>query len=705
MGVAGATGLDRRHIDAIEDGGTSPGDRRFRPDVEGLRAVAVVLVVLYHAHIPRVTGGYVGVDVFFVISGFVITGLLLREQDRAGQASLFDFYARRVRRILPAATLVILITVGASYLLLGYVSGNSIANDGRWAAAFLSNFHFANTGTNYLSSAVPPSPLQNYWSLSVEEQFYIVFPSVFLLATVKRITRRIQLGVVLVVVIIASYGLSVAQTASNPTVAYFSPLTRAWELALGGLVAVGYPALRNVNRSVAVVSGWVGIAGIALAAFLFNGSTDYPGSVVAIPVVGTALVIASGSAIPRFGPESVLRRSPFQWIGRRSYSLYLWHWPILIIAAEYLGKSSLSTIQNLLLVAAAVLLSMVTFAFVEQPIRHLRSPPVPTVIAGISLVVATVLVLSLVIVSQSFVRHQYRVVPASSDAVVLRNVASSTRITRVPSSIEPSLSNAVNDYGGYHEPGRCQANFASTSLPICVMGDPRGQRLMVLYGDSHALMWFTPLKRIAAVAHWRLVVLGKPACPAGLVAVASTQFGEPGPLYSACIKWHRWVVGEINKLDPQVVIVSQEDEYATPRTDQSPAKSFTPPAWKHGLDALFYSISKPGREIDVLGNIPMLSQSGPACLADHANYPLDCSTSRRASTLPLNATEKAAATDWRDRYIDPTKWFCSTRCTAIIGNYDVYLDRWHVTNTYATYLEKSLRDSLDLGAVQTQLKQ
>ena len=181
--LSSGSALADRQIGADEEAGTSPGDRRFRPDVEGLRAVAVVLVVLYHAQVPGLSGGYVGVDVFFVISGFVITGVLLRERDETGGSSLLNFYARRLRRILPAATLVILATVAASYLLLGYVSGDSVANDGRWAAVFLSNLHFAKAGTNYLTSMLPPSPLQNYWSLSVEEQFYIVFPTLFLLAT------------------------------------------------------------------------------------------------------------------------------------------------------------------------------------------------------------------------------------------------------------------------------------------------------------------------------------------------------------------------------------------------------------------------------------------------------------------------------------------------------------------------------------------
>ncbi|MGP0108670.1 MAG: acyltransferase family protein, partial [Acidimicrobiales bacterium] len=183
--------VDERLLASGDEAGTAPGDRKFRPDVEGLRAVAVGLVVLYHAGVPRLTGGYVGVDVFFVISGFVITGLLLRERSGTGRTSILGFYARRVRRILPAATLVIVATVAAAYVVLGVVSGNFVADDGRWAAVFLANFHFEAVGTNYLSASLPPSPLQNFWTLSVEEQFYVVFPTLFLL--VARVKGRFSL--------------------------------------------------------------------------------------------------------------------------------------------------------------------------------------------------------------------------------------------------------------------------------------------------------------------------------------------------------------------------------------------------------------------------------------------------------------------------------------------------------------------------------
>ena len=325
-----------------DEAGTPPGDRRFRPDVQGLRAVAVVLVVLFHANIPGLRGGYVGVDVFFVISGFVITGFLLRERARVGSTSLLHFYTRRIRRILPAASLVIIASVIAAYAFLGSVSGNQNAIDARWASVFLINVHFAATGTNYLASQAPPSVLQNYWSLAVEEQFYLLYPAIFLVVVgiSLRSSLRRRIGLVLGVAIVVSFVWSILQTSNNPTAAFFSPLPRVWELALGGLVAVSTVQLRRLPAAVASALSWLGLGAILLASVVFSAATPYPGWRVALPVCGAALVIAGGTVNPTHGVERLLAQRPFQWIGLISFSLYLWHWPVLEIATQRRGVAT-----------------------------------------------------------------------------------------------------------------------------------------------------------------------------------------------------------------------------------------------------------------------------------------------------------------------------------------------------------------------------
>ncbi len=358
----------------VDDAATAPADRRFRPDVQGLRAVAVVLVVLFHAHVPGFGGGYVGVDVFFVISGFVITGVLLRERSSTGSTSILSFYGRRARRILPAATLVIITTVVVSYPLLGPVSGDQTATDSLWASVFLINLHFAATGTNYLASQLPPSLLQNFWSLAVEEQFYLVYPAtIVVVASISwRLSLRRRLGIVLGVAALGSLLVSITQTSTNPTTAYFSPLPRVWELSLGGIVALSTEYLRRWPAPISSVLSWLGLASILGAGAFYSASTAYPGWAVALPVFGAALIIAGGTAVPERGAERLLRMRPFQWIGLISYSLYLWHWPVLTLVAERRGTGNLPVSESLLWLVVSLGLSIATYRLVENPIR--RSP-------------------------------------------------------------------------------------------------------------------------------------------------------------------------------------------------------------------------------------------------------------------------------------------------------------------------------------------
>jgi peptidoglycan/LPS O-acetylase OafA/YrhL len=691
-----------RLLPSGDEAGTAPDDRRFRPDVEGLRAVAVLLVVLYHAGLPRLTGGYVGVDVFFVISGFVITGLLLRERRGTDRTSIIDFYARRVRRILPAATLVIGVTVLATYVVLGVLSGDAAANDGRWAAAFLANFHFASVGTDYLTAKLPPSPLQNYWSLSVEEQFYVVYPTLFLVvASVRsRLDLRARLAVLLGVIIVASYWLSIVQTSHSASAAFFSPFTRAWELALGALVAIGTSWLRKVPGTVAAVLTWAGVAAVVYAAFAFNSRTPYPGSLVAVPVIGAALIIAGGAAVPRRGAEALLGSRPAQWVGRRSYSLYLWHWPILILAAERLGKEQLSFCDNAPYLAVAVLASIASYRFVEQPVRHATAPPKVTVAAGIAVVVATLLVLTTILAVESDGTATTRIVPAADQATVVHAVATAPRITTIPHDLLPTLASTQRDFAGLNKPAfACLEQTVGGAIPskICSFGDPGGRHLMILYGDSHALMWLPAIDQIALRAHWRLVVLASYYCPAELVTVANPPSqGAPGTPNTNCDHFHSWAVRHINAMRPDMVVVSQLSLYEVPKSAGSPSGLISGQVWEGGLVDLMRSLRiAPAQEV-YIGDVPTLPTDPPTCLSAHPADVQACSAPVGTTGNGFMEMERHAVEQLGARYIDPTHWFCSSVCTAIVDHYGVYRDQVHITGTYALYLEAVLAAAIGL---------
>jgi peptidoglycan/LPS O-acetylase OafA/YrhL len=685
-----------------EEAGTAPDDRPFRPDVEGLRAVAVLLVVLYHAGVPRLTGGYVGVDVFFVISGFVITGLLLRERQATDETSIVAFYARRMRRILPAATLVIAAAVVGTFIVLGTLAGVGAANDGRWAAAFLANFHFESVGTSYLSARLPPSPLQNYWSLSVEEQFYVVYPTLFLvIASIRsRLDIRARLAMVLIGIIALSYWLSVAQTAAHPTAAYFSPFTRAWELALGGLVAVGTPWIRRLPPGVAGPLTWFGLAAVVYSAFAFNSHTVYPGALVEVPVVGTALIIAGGVLVPRWGAESLLGPRPVQWLGRRSYSLYLWHWPILVLAAERLGRSQLTARQNLPYLVVALLASMATYSLIEDPIRHRRWPARQTVVAGVGLVVTTIVLLTVVIHLEAGGSPESRVVPAADQGTVVHAVASATRITSVPSDLSPSLAGTRRDFAGLNNPEFSCVKSALQGTDwsrSCTLGDAGGKHLLVVYGDSHALMWLPAFQRIAVEAHWRLEVLVSYYCPAELVTVGEpASLGASGEPNTQCTRFHTWAVDRIHAERPDLVVISQSTLYSPPTTAGQPGGLFSASAWGEGLHSLLRELRTPPGRVVFLGDIPALPSDPPTCLSEHLHDVQACSAPVAVTRSGFTTLERGVVTGAGSRYVDPTPWFCSDVCTPIVDHYGVYRDQLHMTGTYALYLEKVLGAALGL---------
>jgi peptidoglycan/LPS O-acetylase OafA/YrhL len=362
----------------------------FRPDIQALRALAVLLVVLYHADIPGIHGGFFGVDVFFVVSGFVITNVLLRERASRGSTSIPGFYARRIRRILPAATVVLIATIFATYHWLSFITGASVAEDAKYVTVFIGNFHFASIGTQYFAAKQPPSTLQQFWSLAVEEQFYLVWPVLFLLLTLPRqlfspVTR-------LITALLSVIGLSLAwciiETNQNADWAFFSPLTRAWELALGALLAVLGPHLRGRAPRTGLVLASVGTVTVLLCTWFYSSTTLWPGTAVIAPVVATGAVIAGGSLR---GPDyfgGFVRFAPIQWMGNISYSLYLVHWPIIAIATQY-AVAPIPLRSEIELVAISIALAAILYYAIENPVRKskwLASRRLVTFVFGAALI-------------------------------------------------------------------------------------------------------------------------------------------------------------------------------------------------------------------------------------------------------------------------------------------------------------------------------
>jgi len=670
-------------------------NRKFRPDIEGLRAVAVIMVMLDHAGLAILNGGYIGVDVFFVLSGFLITGLLLKEVRDSGTISLGTFYARRARRLLPAATLVLLVTVVGSYQVFGENRANRIAEDAQWSALFASNFRFIQQGTDYLGAQQPPSPLQHYWSLAVEEQFYVVWPLVImaLAAVAKGLSMRLKLGVALGLLIAGSFAYSIHLTRIDATTAYFSPFPRASELAMGALLAVAVPLLSRIPRAAGVVMSWSGVAIIVATGFLYDPTTTFPGAAIALPVMGAVLAVAGGTVAPEGGAETILKRAPLQWVGKLSYSLYLWHWPVILLAAGYAGRE-LSVTENLMLYIPAIALSGLTYVIVEEPIRGAKAlvkrPSFVSVGLGVGLVA-----MSLGTASAMMNAHQLegeRIdsdlhIEAPSTEGVLRAVAQGASQGEWPEQ-PPRIENEA-----YSE--ECDVTRRDTTSSLCEFGNTESDRTVVIYGDSHAAMWIPALDRIGERNDWKVIQLTKPGC---IVPDFPNYSNSLGREYTECSEFRDWAVEQIERIQPDVLILTSAGKGILRSDDGEPTSEGLPEVWETGLDSMLERLTPLAGRVVLLGDMAYPSGPGIDCLSEHPDDVSACNTPYEDAVLvEHNAMERRVAEAHGVEYVDIIPWFCTdTTCPAVIGGITTHRDAMHINENYVVFLSSALAESTGL---------
>jgi peptidoglycan/LPS O-acetylase OafA/YrhL len=666
----------------------------FRPDIQGLRAIAVGLVVLNHAHVHAFTGGFVGVDVFFVISGFLITGLLLVDAGENGRVSFMTFYTRRALRILPAATVVTVTTALVSVYVLNFVRAREVLTDSIWATLFAANVHFGRDGTDYFASGQPLSPLQHYWSLAVEEQFYVVWPAILALVlfgvrglparrrgeSPRRRHRSLLRGrVVLVLVAVGAWSLyaSVQQTATDPTGAYFSTFTRAWELVAGALLATLLPAIHKLPSSLRTLLSWAGLAGVAIAALTFDPATPFPGSAALLPVLSACAIIAGGVGAPRHGASMLLATRPLRLLGDISFSLYLWHWPVLILGAEYAGHT-LTTWQNLGLAAVAVALSVASYSWIENPFRHTRRLWGSRPYSGMMLypiAITSVLLVSLLAQPASplvFKKSPNDRPRPGGDAVaaVKASVLDARRGAAIPAILSPSIDKVKSDFVGY---GDC-SGYKKTSSKICQFGDPKGGKRMVVFGDSHSAMWIPALTANAKESQWQFMPVVKEACS------YTDYIGIPER--NQCTDWYPWAKETIKRLHPDLIVMSV----------------YVLPGWERGVQQVVMDLKALGTRVLLLSDAPGVNIASVECLLAKDATQETCLWNERPVYQKANKTAQTIAERANIEFVNISPWFCYQQsCPSVIDATVPYADVGHITGTYARYLAPDLNSHLKLN--------
>lgn len=657
----------------------------WRTDVQGLRAVAVVGVLVFHAGAPWLTGGFAGVDVFFVVSGFLITRNLLRERATTGTIRLGRFFLGRLVRLAPAATATVLATVAAVFLVLPPLDRVSARPDALFALLGLENLHLARTGTDYLAEHAA-SPFQQFWSLGVEEQFYVGWAVVLVvLSALPRLRSRL-LAVTFALGVLG-FGVMLAQGALSGPWAFFGSHTRAWEFLAGALVAM-HSAARTSSPRRRGAAAWhalaqrtaapIGLVLIGAAFVLFDAATPYPGPATLVPVLGAALLVAPG--VPGDRTRSLLGARPLRWIGDRSYSLYLWHWPAFLLPTLALGRP-LEPLEVLLACTATVLVGWVSHAVFErgvtQWVRRARRRPLVLIGAVTAVAVVTVPLTALPPL------HAGAPAVAPDARAVLAGPLSPPS---VPSNLSPSIADVSASLPVPYRDG-CHADTAATVPEACAYGSSGAEGTVILFGDSHAAQWATPVIAAAEQRGMRVVTMTKSACPVADVRVRSAELGRE---YDECDAWRSSALARIAELAPDVVLVSAAGAgYESLRTDPAPFAE----VWRRGLERTLTRITAP---TVVLHDTPRWSVTPNRCLSASVEDVSVCSEPTAALVRPdIVDAERAAARVTDSVTVDPVPWICDAQCAPVLWNVLAYRDVNHITDVLARTLTPRMVAVLD----------
>lgn len=655
--------------------GTAPR-RPFRADIQGLRAFAVLAVLADHLF-GWPNGGFIGVDVFFVISGFLITGLLLREQERSGSISFARFYERRIKRILPASLVTLAVTVVAAWTLLPRSRAAATTVDGVWSALFAGNWRFAANGTDYFQEGGLPSPLQHFWSLGVEEQFYFVWPWLLLVLFVAgtrlwggRVTARKIAAVAMTVIVALSLIWAVYETSTDAGWAYFSTFSRAWELGVGALLAIATPALVNLPARLRPYLAWCGLAAIVAALFVVDPAVGFPAPAALLPVLGTALIIASGTGgvVRSMAP---LANPVTSYIGNISFSLYLWHWPVIVLLVAVVPASQPAYYVLALLLSAA--LAVASFHLIEEPARKARwrfadlralRPGARWALSATAVVVLVVGLGGTAILAK---RTDGGAGATAAQLAELGDcVGAAARNPDAPCTppardfAVPGADAMSADTGNQYA---CWRGLGE-DMPTCSLGSSAPDALRVaLLGDSHAAGLISALEPIAAERNWHIDVFTGNGCQ-WLIGSKDAECAGPRA-------WSQAQLLEGERYDIAITTAAR---------GRGNADGFAE-AWR--------AVRERGTRVIAVADVPKASEAAIACVSrvGFAGASSNCGTDTATAFADPDAISVAAHAAGAD-LISLDDVFCENDfCPSVIGNVMVYRDAsGHITATFMSSL-------------------
>lgn len=680
----------------------------FRADIQALRALAVAAVVVYHLWPNQLPGGFVGVDIFFVISGYLITAHLLGEVERTGRIALLDFWSRRIRRLLPAAFTVLIGSVVAMFTLMPSVTWQNTLREVAASAAYVENWLLAHDAVDYLASENSATLAQHYWSLSVEEQFYIIWPLLLMVALAisgrtKNLNGHKAITAAIGFILLSSFAFSLIVTVTQPAFAFFATPARAWEFAAGGLVATfsssrGPTFMAGARR----VAAWIGPLTILISVLFINGSMSFPGLVALVPVAGAVLCIFGGEHSNPKIQKRIVENPAVQWLGNYSYPIYLWHWPLIIITPWVLhGDPSWST--KLILLGMTLALAYLTKRFIEDPVRTggfwrgSRWPAYSLAGGGMALLIA--------VSATGYLQVEHR--NDIEDASALQRVVSgeacfgalamtSDARCKKPYARPDNLDTAFAAADVYAPAAHCQTGREVTEPVRCTFGEQTSPtKVVAVVGNSHAVRLMPALDLYGMKNGWKILLMASTDCMGLTTQAVGKQSAD-----DTCLTWSRNV--------QQTLLATPELDavvFASHVSAQNYLAGASPSAddIRNASNQVISSWSafvEQGVRVIVTEDVPgMRPTDGPECIALSAQTYDPCSMPRSEVVKSNLMTELAQEHSHLVSFLPLEQYFCDlARCHSLIGGVIVYSDSHHLTTTYsrtlATYIGSSIADTL-----------
>lgn len=643
----------------------------YNPSIQGLRAIAILLVLAAHTGVPFLYGGFIGVDVFFVISGYLITGLLLTELKNHGKLSLTGFYARRLKRLLPALLLMLLVGSAAIYFLTPVSEHLAQASAAASAAAWVSNFYFIFAEQNYFESTSLANAFLHTWSLGVEEQFYLIWPLLLILISYTASRHRLT---AITCISLLSLAWCIWLADSNPIQAFYLMPSRIWQFGTGAIVWILAERYAAASGRVATLQLAAGLGVIIASALWIDDSTRYPSWISTLPTLGAALCLLSVSTNVQCAALQPLARGPLKYVGDISYSLYLWHWPVLVIGQHVLVEKTLYNQSLLILVSLAF--AHISYTLIENPIRRYQGTQI---LPKWQIVISMV---AIVLTSVQFIRWH------NSSADALAATAAS------PFAQARADAPEIYRYG-------CDDWYASAQVKRCQFGSKDAHKVAVIWGDSIGLQWFPAIKQALELerGEWRIEVLTKSSCP---IVDHPIFYERLGRIYTECSEWRDASAAYLTQLKPDLLLIGSAGSY-----------DLTTQQWYEGTLRILDQQRDSAGQIAIIAPTYALAFNGVTCLEEQRSLASAQAVERHTCSTPANnqklsdaitGLRKAADSLPHSKLVNLNSAVCPDElCSALSGNLIVFRDNQHLTASFALSLAETFKEKL--GTVHNSLEQ